>query len=328
MTKASLPSPGMSRISRLIALAAAFILIVLGALLFLAPYIYAETMGWAEPHDVTNPKPVPLAEGRMVDDYWAVQRLNAGTFAIGEPRYYQRNYSYLIVGEREALLFDAGSGTRDIRPVVRALTTLPVTVLPSHLHYDHLAGITGFRSIALIDVPETRADVQDGVFVPGRYEFLGMIDHLPSPRFRVGRWVRPGTWIDLGGRRLRLLSTPGHTPTSTSLYDPAFHQFFAGDFLYPGPLYAQLPGASRSAYRASAAGMLAALPPRTVIWSAHCCRSDGGVRAPFLAVSDLRALRTALDLFAQGRVESHGIYPRVFRVNDELTFLTGFPWGS
>jgi glyoxylase-like metal-dependent hydrolase (beta-lactamase superfamily II) len=306
-------------------------LVALGALLLAllaAPYAYAELMGWLSPHAIVKSKPVPLARGRMAGDYWAVERLNAGTFAIGEPRYYQLNYAYLIVGEKEALLFDAGSGTRDIRAVVRGLTALPVTVIASHLHYDHLGGIAGFRSIAMIDLPETRADVRGGVFVPGRYEFLGMIDGLALPRFRVSRWIRPGSWIDLGGRRVRLLSTPGHTPTSASLYDPAFRQVFVGDYLYPGPLYVQLPGARRSAYRTTATTLLDMLPVGTTIWAAHCCRKEGGVRAPYLAVNDVAALRDALDGIAAGRLAAQGFYPRVYQVNRQISFMTSFLWNN
>jgi hydroxyacylglutathione hydrolase len=152
---------------------------------------------------------VKIGKGEMVDDYFAVEDLGEGTFAIGEPRYYQQNYSYLIIGSTRALLFDSGSGTRDISGVVGHLTKLPVTVIVSHLHFDHLGGIVPFKHMAMIDLPETRADVSGSFFQPKRYEYMGLVDGLAAPSVRVGEWLKPGAIIDLGDRSIRALSTPG-----------------------------------------------------------------------------------------------------------------------
>ena len=84
-----------------------------------APYIDGELAAWLEPHTIVDPAPVKIAKGEMVDDYFAVQDLGERTFAIGEPRYYQQNYSYLIVGTTRAVLFDSGTGTSDIRLICR-----------------------------------------------------------------------------------------------------------------------------------------------------------------------------------------------------------------
>jgi hypothetical protein len=45
---------------------------------------------------------------RWFDDYFAVAELSEDAYAIGEPRYGQCNFSYLIVGSKRALLFDTG----------------------------------------------------------------------------------------------------------------------------------------------------------------------------------------------------------------------------
>jgi hydroxyacylglutathione hydrolase len=296
--------------------------------LVLAPHVFAELSRWLEPHELIDRAAAPLAAGRMVDDYWAVQDIDARTIALGEPRYYQSNYAYLIVGATRALLFDSGSGTRDLSDLVRSLTTLPVTVLPSHLHYDHTAGILPFPSIAMIDLPVTRADVVSGRFTAGRYEYLGMFDDMAAPTFTVSEWLAPESVIDLGGRTLQVLSVPGHTPSSVALYDPASHQLFAGDFIYPSTLYAFLPGASRSAYRATTQKLLAMLPPDTKIWTAHCCRSGEKPSAPWLSMGDLRDLDTALAALESGRLRGHGFFPRRFPVNDQMTLSTGFPWNN
>src|ERR1700761_2413236 len=212
----------------LLAFSVAVIVILTLAAVF-APYVYAELSPYISSHAIVDPAPAKLAKGRMVDDYFAVQDLGDGVIAIGEPRYYQQNYAYLILGDKRALLFDSSSGTRDVSPVVASLTRLPVTVMVSHLHFDHLGGITPFHHIAMIDLPETRADVTGGVFTPGRYEFGGIADKRVRPSFQVSEWIKPGESIDLGGRKLRVLSTPGHTPSSVSLYDAAGKRLFTGD---------------------------------------------------------------------------------------------------
>jgi hydroxyacylglutathione hydrolase len=316
------------RLGKMAALAAAVALVLAGLALVLAPYLYAELSASLEPHAIIDPAKPDLGEGSMADDYWAVQNIGANTYAIGEPRYYQANYAYLIVGERRALLFDAGSGTRDITGIVTRLTSLPVTVMPSHLHYDHTGGIAPFTSIAMIDLPDTRADVTNGRLTPGRYEYLGMIDGLAPPSFSVTEWVKPGSSIDLGGRVLQVLHVPGHTRSSVALYDAATHRLFAGDFIYPTTLYAFLPGASLAEYRATARKLLAALPADTKIWTAHCCRAGERTAAPWLTMADLQDLDRALTSIESGESHGSGFFPRRFPVNRQMTLATGFPWND
>ena len=293
-----------------------------------APYVYIELSPWIESHAIIDPAPAKLAKGHMVGDYFAVEDLGQGTFAIGEPRYYQQNYAYLILGDKRALLFDSGSGTRDISPVVRTLTHLPVMVMVSHLHFDHLGGIAPFHHVAMIDLPQTRADVNGALFTPKRYEYSGVADGRSPPSLHVSEWLAPGSAIDLGGRVLTVLSTPGHTPTSAALFDPATHRLYIGDYIYPTTLYAFLPGASMSAYHQTAQRLLATLPADTILWTAHCCRKDGGILAPWLTMKDLRDLDNVLLRVKAGEVTSKGFYPHVYPVNDEMTLATGFPWNN
>jgi hydroxyacylglutathione hydrolase len=296
--------------------------------LLFAPYVFAELATWLDPHAIVDAATPDLGAGRMLDDYWAVQRIDTNTYAIGEPRYYQANYTYLILGERRALLFDAGSGTRDITHVVASITRLPVTEMPSHLHYDHTGSITAFTSVAMIDLPETRADVTQGKMTAGRYEFLGMIDGLAPRTFSVTNWLKPGASIDLGGRVLQVLHVPGHTHSSVALYDATAHQLFAGDFMYPTTLYAFLPGASLEEYRATTQRLLSMLSTDTTLWTAHCCRVGERTAAPWLSMTDVRDLNTALTAIQAGESHGTGFFPRRFPVNHEMTLAAGFPWNN
>lgn len=99
---------------------------------------------------------------RWFDSYYVVADLGEGAYAIGEPRYGQCNFSYLIVGSRRALLFDTGPGIRDITPVVQALTTQPVEALPSHLHFDHVGNLARFQEVGLPDLPGLRPSYTTG----------------------------------------------------------------------------------------------------------------------------------------------------------------------
>ena len=316
------------RLAKCAVWAAVVVVVLAGLALAFAPYLFAELSASLEPHAIIDPGKPELGDGRMVDDYWAVQNIDANTYALGEPRYYQANYAYLIVGGRRALLFDAGSGTRDITGVVTNLTHLPVTVMPSHLHFDHIGGIAPFASVAMIDLPDTRADVTNGKLTPSRYEYLGMLDGLAPPAFSVTEWVKAGTTIDLGGRVLQILHVPGHTHSSVALYDATTHQLFAGDFIYPTTLYAFLPGASLAEYRATTRELLATLPADTKIWTAHCCRVGELTSAPWLTMTDLRDLDTALTAIQSGESHSTGFFPRRFPVNQQMTLATGFPWNN
>jgi hydroxyacylglutathione hydrolase len=295
----------------------------------LAPYLEAEYL--FDLHGQAPellPVPAGRVTGRWFDDYFVVETLDPDTFAIGEPRYYQGNYSYLILGTQRAVLFDAGTGFRDIVPVVRSLTGLPVTVIPSHLHFDHVGALGHLDRTALLAEPALRARARDSHLTLGRYEFLGFADRLAIPSFRVDEWWAPDAIVDLGGRQLRVLATPGHTPTSVSLYDESRRQLFAGDFIYPGDLYAFLPGASRSAYHGTTQRLLASLDPITRIFAAHMQDATVAVSAPVLAVDDLRALDAALSAIEAGRADARGFYPRVFAVRGPVRFATGWAWNN
>ena len=156
----------------------------------------------------------------MFDDYFAVQDLGANTYAIGEPRYYQANYSYLIVGAKRALLFDAGSGTRNMRPVIASLTNLPVTVLPSHLHYDHLGGIGVLRSHRPDRSGNRRAPaLTTDDSRPGATIFWACSTDSARPRSRLPNGSSPAPASIWAVVHSRVLSTPGHTAQSVSLLD-------------------------------------------------------------------------------------------------------------
>jgi glyoxylase-like metal-dependent hydrolase (beta-lactamase superfamily II) len=197
--------------------------------------------------------------------YFHVYTLDAQTYVISEPKYWQENVSYLLLGTREALLFDTGPGIYSIRSVVRSLTTLPVMVIPSHLHFDHVGDLQEFDNVRLLDTPALRAQVHAGYFTEPPSQYL-----LRGPkRFRVSGWIRDGQIIDLGGRFIQLLSTPGHTPDSVSLIDASHRQLFTGDIVNRIVSLVDVPGSDIHAMAASLQRLLALAPPGSPAYEAH-----------------------------------------------------------
>jgi glyoxylase-like metal-dependent hydrolase (beta-lactamase superfamily II) len=262
-------------------------------------------------------------EVRWFDDYFTVQQLDERTFAIGEPRYHQQNYSYLIVGSERAVLFDAGPGVRDMSGLVQSLTERPVTFIPSHFHYDHVGNEVTFDHVAVVDLPALRARAPDGRLQLEFAEHLGVAEGFEAPRLEVDEWLAPGAEIPLGDRTLRVLHTPGHTEESISLLDLASGDLFSGDFLYPGPLFAFLPNSGMGDYLQGADTVLAAAPAESRVFGAHRVAPPG---APELSVSDVVDLRSALRAIRAGELRGEGLYPVVYRVNDRVDLLAEPRW--
>ncbi len=94
----------------------------------------------------------------MSDAWFEVYKPAPGVFAIYEPHQAEETIGYLIVGQKRALLFDTGMGISDIKKVTEELTKLPIIVLNSHTHDDHVGGNWEFDSVYGMDTDFTRKD--------------------------------------------------------------------------------------------------------------------------------------------------------------------------
>jgi len=268
----------------------------------------------------------PTEEGpgvRWADDYFTVQTLDERTFAIGEPRYYQQVYSYLIEGTERAILFDAGPGHRDIRAIAESITDLPITFIPSHFHFDHVGNRITFDRVAVLDLPYLRERATDGRLQLTFEEHLGVAEGIEAPTLDVDEWLAPGSLVSLGGRDLRVLYTPGHTEDSISLLDLASNDLFSGDFVYPGPLFAFLPNSGMGDYQQGVEIVLENVPATARIFGAHRMEPPG---APLQSIKDVRDLQVALEAIADGELEGAGLYPVIYPVNDRMEIYAEPSW--
>ena len=183
--------------------------------------------------------------------------------AIYEPGQFEEVISFLVVGAERVLLFDTGLGIGDMKQAISELTDLSLTVLNSHTHYDHIGGNHQFDIILGTDTAYARENA-GGKKHDEIAEFVGegwIWKQLPAgfspatyqiPPFSVTKTVNSGDQIDLGGRTLEVLLTPGHSPDSLCLIDRANRLLFTGDTVYRAPLYTHLQGSNFETYRETA----------------------------------------------------------------------------
>jgi glyoxylase-like metal-dependent hydrolase (beta-lactamase superfamily II) len=204
-------------------------------------------------------------------DWFQVYRLDDGVFALYEPLQLQEVLSYLVVGSKSALLFDTGLGIGKIALVVKSLTPLPVTVLNSHTHFDHVGGNADFLHILAMDTEYTRANARGfpHATVAGEVAPTALCAGLPpgvqassyrTRPYHPSQFTRDGHQIDLGRRKLEVLHVPGHTPDAVALLDRERGLLFTGDTFYEGPIWLFAPETDLEAF-ARSVDRLAALAP-------------------------------------------------------------------
>ena len=128
----------------------------------------------------------------------------------------------LILGNRKALFFDTGYGLEDVCSYAASLTSLPLTVLLSHGHHDHALGSVWFKDVMLSEKEKTVYETYTSL--PWRQHVLNQAaqknlnwpdDYLTRPS--AAAHTAESDLLDLGGRTVRLLPLPGHTPGSIML---------------------------------------------------------------------------------------------------------------
>jgi glyoxylase-like metal-dependent hydrolase (beta-lactamase superfamily II) len=180
--------------------------------------------------------------------WFTIDELDATTYAISEYGHWEHTHQYLFIGRSRAALVDTGLGVADIGAVVRQLTQLPVIVITTHAHWDHTGGHGLFPETA-VHTAEA-AWLEQGPPMPLsviRSSFLKEpLTKQPPDDFSIDRYVpfkgkathllSDNDAIDLGGRVLSVLHTPGHAPGHLCVYEPERGYLATGDLLYEGQI--------------------------------------------------------------------------------------------
>ena len=169
-------------------------------------------------------------------------------------------------GSGEAAVIDPGGGSGEVLAGLAGRGLRLKYIVLTHGHFDHtmstaeLKRATGARvcmhrgDLGLKDDPEQNAT-----------RFVGIGNIEP---FDVDVFLEDGSELALGGHRLKVLHTPGHTPGEISMYIPG--ALFCGDTVLRGTTgRLDLPGADAALAAASVREKVLTLPRDTVLYCGH-----------------------------------------------------------
>lgn len=267
---------------------------------------------------------LPLAPAS--DDWFQVYESGEDVYSIVEPFHAQGTISHLILGRDRALLFDTGMGLLPLRPVVERITDLPVVVINSHTHYDHVGGNAEFDTVLAVDTEYTRAnmagfstdrlagDFGTDAFChgPPRHADVSTMHTRP---WQATAWISDGSVIDLGGRTLEVLHVPGHTPDAVALLDERHRMLFTGDTFYDDEIWLVVPETDLDTYETSLRRLVARETEVDYLLGAH---TSARVPAGRLAVV-LEAFEKLRAGNYTGTLQPNG--PSLLRVGD-VEFMT------
>jgi hydroxyacylglutathione hydrolase len=168
---------------------------------------------------------------------WQVHEYNPNLFLLRQSPCtdYEKPFVFLFFGKERAMLVDTGSRNGNLAASLRWVvknwltrnqrTSIPLVVVHTHPHGDHIAGDAEIRAMNDPAMPVT---------------FLAANDQQAAQKFYgIAEWPTGIGHIDLGERMIDVIPIPGHSAMSLAFYDRRTAILLSGDSLYPGRLYVQ-----------------------------------------------------------------------------------------
>lgn len=145
---------------------------------------------------------------------------------------YEAPFIYVLVGEEKVLVLDTGATESTVDfPLYETVKSLlenlseqsqnaerEIIVIHSHGHRDHYTGDIQFEG-----KPNVTVVAPDRISVDQYFGFNHTSDEL--------------AYIELGGRKITVIPTPGHQEEAISIYDPQTKWLLTGDTFYPGAIF-------------------------------------------------------------------------------------------
>lgn len=192
-----------------------------------------------------------------MNNWFTIDQIDQQTYIISEYRHWEETHCYLLNGSERSLLIDTGLGICNIYDEIIKHTDKPVTAVATHIHWDHIGGHEFFT-----DFYAHGAELNwlNGEFPLTMDQIRGMVvDRCDLPEnFNVSNYeffqgnptkvLKDNDVIDIGGRFVQIVHTPGHSPGHMCFWERDRGYLFTGDLVYKDTLFAFFPSTDPEAY--------------------------------------------------------------------------------
>ena len=196
-------------------------------------------------------------------NWFTIDKIDDSTYAISENGHWEKMNSYLLIGNTYALLIDTGMGIGNIKTEVNSLTDLPIKVVTTHVHWDHIGGHSLFSDISVhkddaewlksgipLPIDVVQSNIMKEAFIktpPEEFDLNKYTVYTGNPtKILMGNEV-----IDIGSRKIKVIHTPGHSPGHICLFEEERGYLYTGDLIYSGTLFAFYPSTNPILFKES-----------------------------------------------------------------------------
>lgn len=238
---------------------------------------------------------------------YRIDKIDDKTFAITEK--IGGVHTYLLLGDAHALLIDTGNGAGNLKRIVSKLTTLPVKVVNTHAHLDHIGGNhyfdishlpSGEEELAKLHTDKKYLNEKFKLMLPLKWRIVArlLVPYMITPHtFKAKFDIADGAVFDLGSRMVTAVCASGHSPYSMCYYDSDNDYLFCGDTLCDNTVLLNLDGClDVDTYRTSLLKLNNFTTEFTKLYSGHSTIPfDKKLLLKFIACADA-VIENALEL--------------------------------
>lgn len=211
---------------------------------------------------------------------YRIENIDEMTYAITEK--IGGVHCYLLLGNTHALLIDTGNGAGNLKKIVRSITSLPVIIVNTHAHLDHIGGNhyfevshlpSGEERLAKLHTDKNFINENFKIMLPLKWRIIArlVVPYMITPhKFNAKFDISDCSEFDLGGRMIKSVCTPGHSPYSMCFYDKSNNYLFCGDTICDNTVLLNLDGClDIDNYRASLLKLDSITDDNTKFYSGH-----------------------------------------------------------